>query len=112
MKDAQRGLSLAHRLVIVGLLMAIFIPFTGVLLLSGARILLMFARPIPAELLYLGASVAAVVIASALAFVCARVVFGFTDRDAKPYMPRCDRCGYSLEGLEPDRCPECGNVVA
>ena len=27
-------------------------------------------------------------------------------------LPMCLRCGYSLEGLSPDRCPECGFPIA
>lgn len=101
-----------QRMVIACLLLTLFIPFTGVLVFCGARILLMFTPPIRAESLYLCAGVASIVIGSALAFVFARIVFGFADRDARPYHLRCDRCGYSLEGLDPDRCPECGRVVA
>jgi len=52
-----------------------------------------------------------VVIGIGLASVFSRITFGFVIRDAKPYQPSCGRCGYSLEGLESDRCPECGSVV-
>ena len=30
----------------------------------------------------------------------------------KEPLPMCLRCGYSLEGLSPDRCPECGLSIA
>ncbi len=37
----------------------------------------------------------------------------FLDRMARSeQLPMCLRCGYNLEGLSPDRCPECGFPIA
>jgi predicted RNA-binding Zn-ribbon protein involved in translation (DUF1610 family) len=55
--------------------------------------------------------VVSAVIGWRVAVLFANTAFEASMRDMLPKGPVCSECGYSLEGLTSDRCPECGEAI-
>jgi hypothetical protein len=58
------------------------------------------------------ASLTPLVVVVFLVVVLLRVVVAVLVPKRPPSMPRCGSCGYLTEGLNEDRCPECGGTFA
>ena len=100
-----------YRVGLVAVFCACFIPMIA---LPLVLIAMFFSQAIPAltpEAAALIGVVVSAVMGWRIAVLFANTAFEASMRDVLPKGPVCSECGYSLEGLVGERCPECGGLL-
>lgn len=99
-----------YRVGLVAVFCACFIPMIALPLVLIAVLFSQAVAGVSTDAAALVGVVTAAVLGWRIAVLFANTAWEASMRDVLPKGPACTECGYSLEGLVGDRCPECGRA--